>query len=50
MRFRMAAPPGARMNKGRMQMDWVRYYNLDRKNAKSTSAPPADLCTYDGNC
>ena len=50
VRFRMAAPPGARMNKGRMQMDWVRYYNLDRKNAQSVAAPQAEMSSFDGTC
>jgi hypothetical protein len=50
VRFRMVAPPGAHMNTGRMQMDWVRYYTLERKNAKSIAAPPATLRSYDGNC
>ncbi len=50
VRFRMVAPPGVRMNRGRMQMDWVRYYTLERKNAKSISAPPATLGSYDGLC
>ncbi len=50
VRFRMVAPPGARMNRGRMQMDWVRYYTLERKNAKSIAAPQATLGRYDGLC
>ncbi|MEO5652356.1 MAG: family 16 glycosylhydrolase [Marmoricola sp.] len=50
VRFRMAAPPGARMNQGRMQMDWVRYYNLDRKNAQSVAAPQAEMSSSDGTC
>jgi hypothetical protein len=50
VRFRMVAPPGARMNKGRMQMDWVRYYTLERKNAQSIAAPQATMGPYDGGC
>ncbi len=50
VRFRMVAPPGARMNRGRMQMDWVRYYSLERKNAQSIAAPQATLGRYDGPC
>ncbi len=50
VRFRMAAPSGLRMNRGRMQMDWVRYYTLERKNAQSTSAPPATMGDFDGTC
>jgi beta-glucanase (GH16 family) len=50
VRFRMVAPAGVVMNKGRMQMDWVRYYTLERKNAQSISAPQAILGRYDGSC
>ncbi len=50
VRFRMVAPVGAQMNKGRMQMDWVRYYTLERKNAQSIAAPGATLTSYDGGC
>jgi hypothetical protein len=41
MRFRLDAVKGKRMNPTRMQMDWVRYYSLDRPNAKSIKAPQA---------
>ncbi len=50
IRFRLVAPPGARMNKGRMQMDWVRYYTLKRKNAQSIEAPQATRTTYAAAC
>ena len=50
VRFRLAAPKGARMNPGRMQMDWVRYYTLERKNARSISAPQMTRGTYAGAC
>ena len=50
VRFRMVAPPGARMNPGRMQMDWVRYYTLERKNAQSISAPQATQSSNDSAC
>lgn len=50
VRFRMVAPPGARMNQGRMQMDWVRHYTLERKNAQSLVAPQASQGTYSGRC
>ena len=32
---------GTKMIPGRMQMDWVRYYTLDRPNAKPITATPA---------
>jgi hypothetical protein len=50
VRFRLAAPQGARMNPGRMQMDWVRYYTLERRNARSISAPQLTRGTYAGAC
>ena len=50
VRFKMLAPQGARMNTGRMQMDWVRYYTLERPNAKSIEAPPATQGGYAGAC
>jgi hypothetical protein len=46
----MVAEPGARMNRSRMQMDWLRYFTLDRKNAKSAEAPPTDAGTYGSAC
>ncbi len=50
IRFRLVAPKGARMNPGRMQMDWVRYYTLDRKNAQSIRAPRARRTVYRDAC
>lgn len=50
LRYRLIRTEGARMNKGRMQMDWARYYTLARPNAKSVAAPQGDLGTYDGAC
>jgi hypothetical protein len=38
------------MNPGRMQMDWVRYYTLERRNARSISAPQLTRGTYAGAC
>jgi hypothetical protein len=49
-RFRLVGTPGARMNPGRMQMDWVRYYSLARPGARSVEAPPAEIGTYAGAC
>ncbi len=50
VRFRLQSVPGALMRQGRMQMDWVRYYSLARKNAKSIEAPQLDQRTYAGAC
>lgn len=50
MRFRLAATRGARMNPGRMQMDWVRYYTPARRNAQSIAAPAATRGTYADAC
>ncbi len=50
VRFKLVGTPGARMNRGRMQMDWVRYYTLARPNARSIEAPPARLTTYADAC
>lgn len=49
-RFRLVDRPGARMNPGRMQMDWLRYYSLARPNARSIAAPQAHAGTYAGAC
>lgn len=46
MRFRLAAVPHRRMNPTRMQMDWVRYYSLDRPNARSIKAPRLDRGSF----
>ena len=50
VRFRLVGTPGAQMNPGRMQMDWVRYYTLERKNAKSIEAPQLTKSTYAAAC
>ncbi|MCW2814368.1 MAG: hypothetical protein JWN84_1823 [Nocardioides sp.] len=50
VRFRMDAKPGARMNQSRMQMDWLRYYDLHRPNRKSTAAPRTHKSTYQRTC
>lgn len=50
MRFRMAAVRGKRMNPARMQMDWVRYYTLERPNAKSVDAPRTKRGSFDADC
>ncbi|MFZ2502421.1 MAG: family 16 glycosylhydrolase [Nocardioides sp.] len=33
-----------------LQMDWVRYYTLDRPNAKSIKAPPMTRGTFERSC
>lgn len=35
----MQAPSGAEMNHTRLTADWVRYYSLDRPDARSVAAP-----------
>ena len=50
VRFTMAAEPGATMNQSRMQMDWLRYYTLDRPNSKSIKAPRARKRTFPDAC
>ena len=49
-RFRIIGDADKRMNHSRMQMDWVRYYDLDRPNAKSVKAPRMNKGTYAGAC
>ena len=50
VRFRLVGTPGAQMNPGRMQMDWVRYYSLARPNAQPIEAPRATEGTYAAAC
>jgi Glycosyl hydrolases family 16 len=50
VRFTMLAEPGAQMNRSRMQMDWLRYFTLDRPNARSVDAPQPDAGTYAAAC
>lgn len=49
-RFRLVGSPGHKMIPGRMQMDWVRYYTLDRPNAKPITAPQLTERTFAGAC
>ena len=49
-RFRLQATKGERMDHGRLQVDWVRYHDLDRPNQQSIEAPEMTLSTYDGAC
>jgi hypothetical protein len=48
--FRLQAVEGASMRPTWMQMDWVRYYTLDRPNAKSIEAPEMTQGTYAAAC
>ncbi len=50
VRFTMSAQPNLEMNRSRMQMDWLRYFTLDRRNAKSVKAPRTDRGTYAEAC
>lgn len=50
VRFKMKAEPGARMNPSRMQMDWLRYYTLQRPNTKPMLGPRATRGTYGKAC
>ncbi len=50
MRFRLAGVKGKRMNPSRMQMDWVRYYSLERPNAKSIKAPRTRRASFHPGC
>ncbi len=50
VKFEMRAQPGKRMNKSRMQMDWLRYWRADSPNTKSTAAPRLTAAHYPGNC
>jgi beta-glucanase (GH16 family) len=50
VRFTMEATKGTRMNKARMQMDWLRYWNLHSKDKKSIKAPEAKQATYTQSC
>ena len=49
-RFRIVGDRDATMNRSRMQMDWVRYYDLDRPNAKSVKAPKMNRRAYRAGC
>ncbi|CAN5171226.1 hypothetical protein BH09ACT12_BH09ACT12_16170 [soil metagenome] len=49
-RFRLQATRGEKMDHGRMQMDWARYYTLARPNQKSIEAPQMDLGINEGAC
>ena len=50
VRFTMEAEEGKRMNRSRMQMDWLRYWSLRKPNDRSTKAPSPALGTYKDGC
>lgn len=50
VRFSMAAQKGQRMNQGRMQMDWLRYFTLRKPNSKSVDAPQTRKSVYKRAC
>lgn len=50
LRFTMAATKGARMNRSRMQMDWMRHWSLRSENQKSIAAPNAVQGIFPGGC
>jgi hypothetical protein len=51
VRFRMVQEnPSVVHNESWLQMDWVRYYTLERPNAKSIAAPESNRGTYSGAC
>jgi hypothetical protein len=50
VRFTMLAEKGKRMNRARMQMDWLRYWTLQAPNERSTRAPRTEKTTYTQAC
>jgi hypothetical protein len=50
VRFTMQGVGHQRMNRSRMQMDWLRYWTLKRPDAKSTAAPRLHRTTYRHAC
>lgn len=50
VKFTMAAVPGKAMNQSRMQMDWLRQYDLAKWNGRSTAAPLTTPGTFAGAC
>jgi hypothetical protein len=48
--FLLAGVPGSSMRETWLQMDWVRFYSLERKNVKPTKAAPMSAKTYDAGC
>lgn len=50
VRFTMRAVRGERMNKARMQLDWLRHWNRNAPNSQSVTAPRAARGTYADAC
>lgn len=50
IRFRLVPTDGARMDFTRMQMDWVRYYTMDRPGALPIDAPAAEAAEFATPC
>lgn len=48
--FQILGETGQRMNTSRLQMDWVRYYDLGRPNAKSIAARRMTRGTLAASC
>jgi hypothetical protein len=48
--FRIVGQKGKAMRTSTLQFDWIRYYTLDRPNAKSIAAPRMRKATYRGAC
>lgn len=50
VRFTMQAVPGKEMNRSRMQMDWMRHFNLNAPNERPTQAPSTRVARYARGC
>ena len=50
VKFTMQGVGHARMNRSRMQMDWLRYWTLQRPDKKSTRAPSLESGTFRNHC
>lgn len=50
VRFTMQGVDGKKMNSSRMQMDWLRYWTLKNRNAKSVKAPRLRAGHYADSC
>jgi hypothetical protein len=50
VRIKLDPVPGARMNRTRVQFDWLRYWTLAKPNDKSVKAPAPTLGTYKKAC
>lgn len=48
--FRIVGVPGETMREASLQFDWVRYYTLERPNAKPVTAPRMRKATFKKAC